>query len=459
MTVAHAVAILPGEHGPARILDHTPVADSDALSRLARWAERFTPRVAVDVPSGLVLDATGCELLYGGLLPMARQVRLALTTLGLQTRVAVAPTIGLAWGLARFGDEGVCEPVDAIAALHELPTSALRIEPQVVNHLAEVGVDRVGQLAEIPRDEIARRFGEDVLLRLDQATGEAAELIDWQRHAIAPVSTFRFAGPTTQFEAIEQTVQILIADLCKQLHKLEAGARRIVWEIERLNADLHPEFTSQSLTLSAAMRDGKHLWAVLRPKVEQLHMGRGVEAMSLSAVDTASLPHGQLRSDGERDPQQDRQDIGRLVDRLQSKLGRENVLRCEPAGGYVPEAAYVFRPADEKPGKPLRQAVAERAEFDRPTRLLDPPEPAEVSLLNPEGPLITLRWASRSWHIITTVGPERIGRRWWRFTLSKQSLAARDYYKLQTDDGTWLWVFRTRSRKRTHEWFMHGLWI
>ena len=199
MTVAHATAVLPTV---PTVLDHEPAADAARLTALARWAMRITPKVAADPPDGLLLDVAGCERLYGGRLAIARRVRRDVSRLRLQVRVAMAPTIGLAWGLARFGDEGVCE--DA-ADLLDLPIAALRVEADVVAALAEVGVDRVGQLADIPRREVARRFGDDVLLRLDQATGDAVELRKWQRHVETPRVTFRFAGPATQYEAIEET--------------------------------------------------------------------------------------------------------------------------------------------------------------------------------------------------------------------------------------------------------------
>ena len=163
MTIAHATAILPAL---PRVLDHEPAADAAKLEALARWAMRFTPRVAADPPDGLLLDVAGCERLYGGHLSLARQVRRAVVALRLQVRVAVAPTIGLAWGLAHYGDEGVC---DDMFEIRHLPVAALRVEPEVVAALAEVGADTVGQLADIPRGEVARRFGggDDLLLRLD----------------------------------------------------------------------------------------------------------------------------------------------------------------------------------------------------------------------------------------------------------------------------------------------------
>ena len=449
MTVAHATAVLPTL---PQVVDHEPAADAAQLEALARWAMRFTPRVAPDPPDGLLLDVAGCERLYGGHLSLARQVRRAVAKLRLQVRVALTPTVGFAWGLARFGDEGVCTDMNDL--LH-LPVSSLRIEPDVVAALAEVGVDRVGQLADIPRQEVARRFGgEEALLRLDQATGEAVELRDWLRHAEVLRACFRFAGPATQYEAIERTVFNLVIKLSERLAREESAARRLMLEVERLNGDLHVVFNNIAIRLTAATRDVDHIWNVLRPRVEALDMGRGVEALVLSAVQVVRLPHGQARCDGERDRSRDEHDLGRLVDVLQGRLGRSRVLRAEPTPSHVPEAAYRLRPADEP--APLRtKAAYPDINGDRPTQLLDPAEPAEVTFLQPEGPLATLHWRGEARPIVTTVGPERIGRRWWRVHLSRRSLDVRDYYKLQCAGGLWLWVYRTRPKS---EWFVQGVW-
>ena len=238
----------------------------------------------------------------------------------------------------------------------------------------------------------------------------------------------------------------LAAELCERLASGESAAGRIVLEVERLNADLRPTFDSFALTLASPSREVRHLWDVLRPRVEVLDMGRGVEALMLSAPQVTRLPHGQVRLDGERDASRDERDLGRLTDLLQGRLGREPLLRIEPTPSHVPEAAYRLRPADESPPPPPRMKSKQprRVAGDRPTQLLDPAEPTEVTFMQPEGPLATLRWRGESRPIVTTVGPERIGRRWWQAHLSRRSLEVRDYYKLQCDGGLWLWVYRTR---------------
>ena len=39
--------------------------------------------------------------------------------------------------------------------------------------------------------------------------------------------------------------------------------------------------------------------------------------------------------------------------------------------------------------------------------------------------------------------------------LNRLRVGERDYFKLQSEHGQWLWVFYDPSRQR---WFMHGRW-
>ena len=106
--LADTRTVCPGLHAePA-----DPQGDAAALDRLALWARRFCPGTAADRSGpdaalggggGLVLDTTGADHLWGGEAGMLAAIEGDLAVRGLTARVAVAPTWGAAWGLARFG--------------------------------------------------------------------------------------------------------------------------------------------------------------------------------------------------------------------------------------------------------------------------------------------------------------------------------------------------------------------
>ena len=63
MSVAQARTLVPG--AVVHLHEHRPDLDRRLLEALARWLMRFTPRVAVDAPDGVLLDLTGCHRLHG----------------------------------------------------------------------------------------------------------------------------------------------------------------------------------------------------------------------------------------------------------------------------------------------------------------------------------------------------------------------------------------------------------
>lgn len=196
MTLAHAKALIKSDR--LIVGEFTPARDRAMLGRLAEWATRFSPAVAVDVsgageaeskesegcggPSsdGLIFDIAGCEHLFGGEQAMLRAVVRAVERRGFLVRGAIAPTFGAAWGLARYGrDPAAVVGSSALrAALESLPVAALRVEAKTAAQLAEVGVRTIGELLAIPRRTLPARFGAQLMLRIDQCFGQAVESIE-----------------------------------------------------------------------------------------------------------------------------------------------------------------------------------------------------------------------------------------------------------------------------------------
>src|SRR5471030_2778959 len=101
---ADARAIAPQlESAPAE-----PDHEREALERLALWAERFSPCVAIDRTlaglEGLFIDMTGGAHLFGGEDACLAEIERRLEAAAIPARAAIADTPGAAWALARFGE-------------------------------------------------------------------------------------------------------------------------------------------------------------------------------------------------------------------------------------------------------------------------------------------------------------------------------------------------------------------
>src|SRR3569833_1594103 len=106
MALADARALSPS----LEVLDDKPGLSDRLLKALARWFIRYSPLTAVDPPNGLILDATGCPLLWGGETAYVHDIVKRMGMNGYGVRVGMADTIGAAWGVVRYGG---LEVVDA----------------------------------------------------------------------------------------------------------------------------------------------------------------------------------------------------------------------------------------------------------------------------------------------------------------------------------------------------------
>jgi protein ImuB len=446
MPVADASSLLRCR---ADLQPYTPERDLALLEGLAMWASRrFSPTVALDPPDGLLLDITGCAAIFGGESHLIRQIRMACHTLGFATRVAIAPTYGAAWGLARFADARSCivDALDLTTTLESLPVSALGISQEIRNGLEKLGIEKIRHLSALPRATIPARFGEGLLLRLDQALGQAMECIRPVRPQHPPVAERQFDGPTTRWEALEITLRSLLTSISAQLHARESGARGLRVELSR--SDCPP--TGFQLSLSHPTRDETHLWTLVRPHLERAHLGFGVEAIRVTASHLVRLPHEQRERWRDGEAASDTATAlaaTLLIDILSNRLGDCCVRRVELAESHVPERA----------GRLVAACIGgtqHRPPFilsDRPTLLLETPEPISAMALTPDGPVLRIRWRDEDLSIISCIGPERLGPEWWAGDLS-----GRDYFKAQDELGRWIWIRRDLA---ANAWSIHGLWV
>lgn len=442
MSVAEARALCPGGKMHSEALD--PPLLARTLRRLALRAMRFTPRVAIDPPDGLWLDLSGCTHLFGGTEPAANAVRARFEQLALSARAAIAPTWGGAWALARFAPSGicVCTPETLGAVLSPLPARALRITPEQDLSLAQVGICTIALVLAVPRDDLALRFGQSILLALDRAVGRQVESIRPVRLRQRLREALVFGGPTDRIESVQHCVGTLITKICQRLSRSESACRLLTITLHR--SDLEPVVIAQRCV--RASRDRKHWQALVMPQVERAHLGFGVEGVDLEAAEVVRAPHeqGSYLDQAQRARQEH---LDQLLDTLIARLGDTRVLRAGLRDTHIPERAIALAPAGD--AATLSPALSE-ALPDRPSRLLARPIPAEVVLMAPEGPILSVRSGSRLLTIRTCHGPERIGAEWWRGQRGE-----RDYYRLLADDASVLWVYRSTQDQR---WFIHGEW-
>ncbi len=370
MPLADALSFLPGlVTAPAE-----PAADSAALTRLAEWCGRYSPWTAPDFQpgggaDGIKIEITGSAHLWGGEAALAADLARHLARQGITHRIAIAGTLGAARALARFAAEdgrpALPAPGDEQAALATLPVEALRLDPVTAAGLRRVGLRHIGELYPMPRDALARRFGDAVARRLDQALGDMPEPLMPLGETPSRRVRLSFAEPISDPADLACAIERLVADLVPRLAREGVGARRLDLAFHRVDGRVE----HISLGTARPTRDPRHLARLLTAKLDTVDLGGdpglGVEDMILAVFAVEPLPaeqiasplpcSGQVGADGETGAA-----LAPLLDRLGARLGLDAVSRLEPRESHIPERASVnvsiSEAKDGKDSKPRRLA-------------------------------------------------------------------------------------------------------
>ena len=484
MALADARALYPS----LGVRQMAPEDDLETLKRLSRAAMRYTPWVAIDPlgdkagngfgslggDAGLWLDVSGCAHLFGGEAALLADLTGRFENHGFHARAAMAPMPGAAWALARFGEIGasIVAPGDVREALAPLPVAALRIAGRAAEALQRVGLRRIDDLLQMPRGPLARRFGREVLERLDQALGKTDEPISPRR--IIPLIHARrvFAEPIGRNEDIEAATNGLLNHIAGELETTGQGVRRMDLTLYRVDN------STQQVRIGTArpVRDAAHIARLFRDKMEDFDAGFGVEVIALAATETASLAQHQGEFPDNSTSNLSFMDAGesaaRLIDRLAGRLGPTSVTRLHARASHLPERASraipVFKEKDSSTAPDaldspdLWRGAPRRG--PRPIRLLAQPTAIDVMAPVPDGPPVMFRWRRHQYKVTNAEGPERIAPEWWRRSgrlppgATTLEHGTRDYYRIEDESGKRYWLYREGLYRpdRPPRWYLHG---
>ena len=444
-----------------------PAADARLLEDLAAWCERYTPLVALDrshahdAGGALWLDLTGCAHLFGGEFELRADLLARLHRQGLTAAAGIADTPGAAWAAARHADPGreIVPAGEARSALGPLPVAALRLEPELGAMLERLGLARIEQLQPLPRAALTARFGAELLTRLEQARGQAAEPISPRRPRPAHRAELAFAEPLLETQALGPVAERLLAKLCTGLELAGQGARRLTFAVYRVDNST----ACIAIGTSRPCRDCRQLARLFAERLEQLDPGFGIErAILVADVVEPMLPEPLAwRGMGAGDLDQAR-DLAPLVDRLSNRLGNGAVTQLVPQASHLPERAQRRVPAlgPTRP-EPFPERRLHGPAPTRPLRLLARPEPIETVAPVPDQPPVLFRWRQALHRVARVRGPERLAPEWWRAPEADPTILTRDYFAVEDTEGGRFWLFREglylAGAATLPRWYLHGM--
>lgn len=468
---ARAAGVAPGlKLAAAQALAHDLVAltrnldhEGEALQELAAWAYQFSAQVtplgdATREPSahGLLLEIGGSLRLFGGRHRLTQLVQRDLALLGYRAELGAAPTPRGAWliALARSRGAQVADALssdDLAATLRRLPLSLGDWDETTRHTLSSLGLRRFGDVLGLPRAELQKRFGPQLLDGLDRALGRKPDpqpLFEPPAHFVAGIE---LPADVIDTEQLMFPARRLLTSLEGFLRGRNAGATALVFSARHSpRRTLPTPPTDIALKLAAPERDAQRLAKLLAERLTRVQLPEPAIALRLiverlqpfAAINSSLLPPAPSEAGGS--------DWLQLAETLHARLGSERVFQLQVVDDHRPECASRAVPlaVEARKSTPAPETEPSAPPSPRPLLLLPAPKPLRESAEQPsyDGPLTLI------------TGPERIEAGWWDFASPAagrpQRAVHRDYFVARNPRGQLLWIFRELTAPRG--WFLHG---
>ena len=437
--------------------------DAQAITAVAHAALAFTPSVTLEPggdaasapPHTVLLEVQASLRYFGGLKPLLRRLRAALAPLQHTTICASAPTAQGAALLARMEEaQAGRHAADLVSLRQRLDAAPAWLLGSGRTHweaLQGMGLRSVAELRRLPRSGVARRFGQALLDELDRALGTQPDPRVWVTLPEAFESRLELFARADTTDQVLHGASLLLARLVAWAGARHAQVRRFTLRMQHEARYRHDAPTPADSTLEIALAepscDAAHLRVLLRERLARLQLVAPTLELHLHCSDVAlrAAPNSELFPTA----RSEREGLTRLIERLQARLGNEQVQRLVPVQDHRPERGSRVHAAEAVPraAAPAASPVAQpTAPPLRPVWLLPHPQALPERQLHPllDGRPLQL-----------LCGPERIEAGWW-----DAALVERDYFIAQAADGALVWIYRARLPLSAPApgtgWFLQG---
>ncbi|QIB64820.1 Y-family DNA polymerase [Kineobactrum salinum] len=415
---------------PLQLLERDRQAEQRCLKQLCCWAYGFTPTLYPWREDCLILEIGGSLALFRGLEALLDRIHNDLNWRGYQVRTGLAATPSAAW-LLSFIEEA--DPAMTEQGLRQvlapLPLALLLDDfPRQVTALRRAGLKTLGAVLNLPETALGRRCGPDFVLFLRRVLGREADL----QAAFRPPPTFFdqywFGYEVKTNAELLPAVQQLLQALCRFLRHTQLQTGEIEWQLVGVDRQLQ----CLRVRSSTSHSDWLNWYQLSQLQFERVQLSGSVEGLQLECP---RLNPGHSTAIDLFSPQNQREPLEALVDRLRGRLGLQAIARVSCRDEHLPELA--LQVSNDHPGAAPADNRSSR-DRHRPFWLMPQPQP----LPGGDG---QLHWNGP---LQLTAGPERIEDNWWQIPVS------RDYYIARAPAGQCYWVFRDRLGQR---WYIHGL--
>lgn len=388
------------------------------------------------------MEVEASTRLFGGKRALRDRVVTEAGELGVE-KVAWASTSLAAHALARCGIEnGFKRPLQAM--LDALPMACLSAVRPHETTLAQTGCRTLGDVRQLPRGGMARRFDKRLLQALDQAYGRAPEAHEWETLPDAFKARLELPFRVEHAPALLQGARRLLVQMCGWLAARHSGttAFTLRWWHDAMRHRDAGDSGQLSVGTANASRDVEHLCRLLAEHLAKVTLLAPVGDLEL----TADKVHDQAGSNGSLLPDavEDGESLDLVLERMAARLGPQAVKRCVTREDHRQEWMARWQPTSE----PLPRKAKPSTELPQPTWILR--EPLKLAVRN-ERPVY-------QGELQLLAGPQCIEGGWWDRDEAAGAgrNVVRDYWLAESEHAGLLWIFQAKQDDAA-SWFLHGV--
>jgi protein ImuB len=380
--------------------------------------------------------------LFGGKRTLRDRVVAEAGELGVQ-QVSWSSTGLAAHAQARCGMEnGFKKPLAEL--LDGLPMECLSAVRPHATTLAQIGCRTLGDIRQLPRAGLARRFGKDLRLVMDQAYGHAPEAYEWVVLPDTFASRLELPFRVEHAPAMLQGARRLLVQMCGWLAARHAGttAFTLRWWHDAMRSRDAGDGGQLRVGTADPTRQLEHLCRLLAEHLSHVQLLAPVGDLEL----TADEVHSQADTSDSLFP--DATEEGEaphlVLERMAARLGPGCVKRCVVDEDHRLEWMAHWQPASEA----MPRQAAPSTDLPQPTWVLREPLKLAVRNNRPvyQGELQLL------------AGPQCIEGGWWDRDeeTGDTRLQVRDYWLAQSAYAGVLWIFQAKLDDGV-AWYLHGV--
>jgi hypothetical protein len=394
----------------------------DALDAVSPLIDDVRPGLAFLEMHGIAGDARAWMM----------QVRSVLAGFGSMLRLGAGSNKIAARAAAYVADGSICEPGSECELLALLPLTLLDIEAEVVERLALLGIERLGDLAALPHGPFVRRFGTAAARWHELARGIDRRPFVPRSRAVAIEASIFGEGRAVDEAQVFFALRMLLARVCADLERCgkRAGALHLALELE------DAQTCTFDVPLAMPTAHERTMFDMMRAKLEGATFESAIVGLRVQARQLEEGGEAQaLFGADDFDPQR----VAVTIARLEAMLG-ESVARATTREAHVLEDRFIYEQF-ELPRKAMSDRTEAPCELVPQLRLLEVREIA-VELRAREPAMVDGQ------AVMQCVGPWRIAER-----SCVDGPVKRDEYDVVLEDGTFARIYR----QNTH-WYMRGVY-